>query len=124
MPDEENLEPCEDGMHPPDVPTEVFCLHCQKVYESYLIEWRVRTYHDGQRRGFWSCPMPDCDGVGFGIDIFPTDPEAQNDRGFVWCNDDDEEEGLDEEIGEFDQLTDQSNGHAERPPDDDNDVPY
>jgi hypothetical protein len=98
MPDDANSDP----FRPPEIPTEVGCLHCQQVYESYLIEWRERTCADGKVRGFWCCPTPGCDGAGFGFDILPTDPEYQDEHG-GWIRDDDadeDDEGLDEP-GEF-----------------------
>ena len=42
----------------------------------------------GKTQGFWCCPMPGCDGIGFGFDIFPVDPEYRDERG--WFADDDE----------------------------------
>ena len=64
-----------DGMQPPSIPTEVFCLHCQQEYSSYLIEWRIEMNHRGEPHGFWGCPIPGCDGRGFGMDIWPIDPD-------------------------------------------------
>jgi hypothetical protein len=91
MPNDANSDP----FRPPEIPTEVGCLHCQQVYESYLIEWRERTCADGKVRGFWCCPTPGCDGAGFGFDILPTDPDYQDERG-GWIRDDDSEEDDDE----------------------------
>ncbi|HEY1379043.1 MAG TPA: hypothetical protein VGF55_19740 [Gemmataceae bacterium] len=119
MPDDQRLEPCEDGMHPPAIPTEVFCLHCRQVYESYLIEWRVKTCRDGRRRGFWSCPNPDCDGVGFGCDLLPTDPEYQDERG-GWVHDEDDEDEAYEDSDDFADPPD-ANGDT---PGDDADIPF
>ena len=77
-----------DPCRPPAIPTEVFCLHCRQQYESYLIEWRVFALADGTSHGFWCCPMPGCDGKGFGCDIFPTDPEYRAENGErMWCDD-------------------------------------
>jgi hypothetical protein len=64
----------DDCFHPPSIPTEVYCLHCQCTYESYLIEWRESVGGDGAMRGFWRCPTPGCGGAGFGFDIHPVDP--------------------------------------------------
>jgi hypothetical protein len=92
------LDPQSDPFHPPEIPTEVSCLHCGKVYESYLIEWRVETCPDGTQHGFWCCPTPGCSGAGFGFDILPTDHEYQDELG-GWIQDDDE--GFDE--GDLDE---------------------
>jgi len=104
MPDDANSDP----FRPPEIPTEVGCLHCQQVYESYLIERRERTCADGNVRGFWCCPTPGCDGAGFGFDILPTDPDYQDERG-GWIRDDDSEEDDDEfdEPGGFKDEFDQ-----------------
>ena len=85
------IEP-DDTYNPPRENTEVGCLHCGEVYDSYRIEWRVRAGHDGQPAGFWSCPTPGCDGIGFGCDIFPTDPNWHDPTGRLHvCYDDDAE---------------------------------
>ena len=113
------LDPDGDCFKPPPVPTEVHCLHCHEEYDSYLIEWRVETDHDGKKHGFWCCPTPGCDGKGFGFDIFPTDPEYQGDNG-GWFSDDGEEGEFDD--GEFDEDFDldgadgEAAGLDDRPP--------
>jgi hypothetical protein len=91
------LDPDTDPFKPPAIPTEVFCLHCKQVFESYLIEWRVETAADGAPHGFWCCPNSDCGGRGFGFDLLPTDPEYRDERG-GWVRDDadDGEEGADD----------------------------
>jgi hypothetical protein len=98
--DYDPLDADADPFKPPAIPTEVGCLHCHQVYESYLIEWRVEVDDDGPH-GFWCCPTPDCDGRGFGFDILPTDPEYQDENGgWVWFDDEDAEDGEDEaELG-------------------------
>jgi hypothetical protein len=96
MPDDDPDRPVEDGMQPPAVPTEVFCLHCRQTYESYLIDWRVSTNDRGERHGFWCCPTPGCGGAGFGCDIFPTDPDYKDERGGGWSSDGDDDELFDE----------------------------
>jgi len=97
----------EDCFRPPSIPTEVCCLHCQKTYESYLIEWRESVLPDGRARGFWCCPMPGCDGAGFGFDIYPTDPDYIDPDGRdlgEWVYDDEEaEDDWDGEI-EIDEI--------------------
>ena len=86
MPDDQ-LDPQGDPFRPPETPVEVSCLHCGETYESYLIEWQIHTDADGTRHGFWCCPTPGCGGMGFGFDIFPTDPEYQDERGgWVHCD--------------------------------------
>ncbi|MEX0746254.1 MAG: hypothetical protein WD118_11685 [Phycisphaeraceae bacterium] len=95
-------DPETDPFRPPVIPTEVFCLHCHREYESYLIEWRERVA-DGKREGFWCCPMPDCDGRGFGFDIFPTDPDYRDEfgepMGLFSDDDDDDDDGQDFDDG-------------------------
>ena len=81
-----------DPFRPPVVPTEVECLHCGQDYDSYLIEWREQLDEKGELTGFWCCPTPGCDGIGFGFDILPTDPEYRDERGGWFCCDDEEEE--------------------------------
>ena len=88
-----------DPFRPPAVPTLVHCLHCHNEFDSYRIEWRIETSHDGKKLGFWCCPMPGCDGRGFGFDILPVDPNYRDERG-GWFSDDGEEGGE----GEFDEA--------------------
>jgi hypothetical protein len=77
-----------DPNRPPRIPVLVFCLHCQREYESYLIQW-VNDEHDGTD-GSWKCPTPGCQGAGFGMDIFPVDPEYRDDNGeLIWAEGDD-----------------------------------
>lgn len=86
------LDPDGDPFKPPEISTEVSCLHCGEEYDSYLIEWRVETLPDGSKHGFWCCPTPGCDGRGFGFDILPTDPEYRDERGGWVMDDEDEDE--------------------------------
>jgi hypothetical protein len=126
------LDPQADPFKPPAIPTEVCCLHCGREYESYLIEWRVKRCHDGQRHGFWCCPTPGCDGAGFGFDLFPTDPEYIGEDGEpmgFFCDEQeqwDEAEPLDG-LGE-DLFPDTPSNFGEerddRPTDDGSDLPY
>ena len=125
MPDDPNTDP----FHPPAIPTEVFCLHCQREYDSYLIEWRVETCADGKERGFWCCPTPDCGGRGFGFDIFPTDPEYRNEDGESFWSEDDEDtddpEDDDDEGFEDDGPSNGTNGSPHPPaPFGESDIPY
>jgi hypothetical protein len=75
------LDPDDDCFKPPAIPTEVHCLHCDREYESYLIEWRIERTIGGERIGFWCCPTPGCDGKGFGFDLMPTDPDYVGEDG-------------------------------------------
>jgi hypothetical protein len=106
-----------DLFRPPKIPTLVGCLHCQQSYESYLIEWRVEQDRDGGAHGFWCCPVPGCDGKGFGFDILPIDPTYQDENGgWVHCDDDSPLEG------EIDPDVSAPGEHAR--PDDDEDLPF
>jgi hypothetical protein len=103
-----------DPFAPPEISTEVCCIHCGETYDSWQIEWRLLTNRDGEERGFWCCPMPGCDGMGFGFDILPTDPNYHDEHGgWIHCDDEDEEfdedgefECLDELCGELGDLPD------------------
>lgn len=87
------LNPENDPFGPPVISTVVHCIHCGEEYDSYRIEWRVEHDANGCVHGFWCCPMPDCDGKGFGFDIFPVDPEYRDENGeLMWCSDDEDEE--------------------------------
>ena len=109
----------DDPFGPPEIPTEVGCLHCGETYESYLIEWRVRTAHDGKPHGFWCCPTPGCGGIGFGFDILPTDPDYQ-DENDGWVHDYDED---DEDCLESDEDSIEGESTSE-PSDNDNELPW
>lgn len=88
---ESDLNPENDPFGPPAVSTVVQCLHCGEQYDSYRIEWRVTTDADGTRHGFWCCPMTGCDGVGFGFDILPIDPNYRDENG-GWSMGDEEDD--------------------------------
>jgi len=125
----------EDPFRPPDIPTEVCCMHCGEEYESYLIHWEARDGAEGLD-GFWCCGTPGCDGKGFCFDIWPTDPEWRDEDGekvMFFDDDDDDEEGEDVEDleSEFPDDTDPApNAEGERngndPPDTltDEDIPW
>jgi len=51
-----------DPFGPPAEPRLVECLHCGQCYLSDYIRW-------DEYRGLWRCPVPDCDGCGYGFDI-------------------------------------------------------
>jgi hypothetical protein len=102
------LDPSGDPFGPPEISCEVECLHCGQQYQSYLIEWRIETDAEGNQHGFWCCPTPGCGGVGFGFDILPTDPNYHDERGgWVYDDDDDEEEYDEDEFG-VDNLAEDS----------------
>jgi hypothetical protein len=87
-----------DPFGPPVVSVMVGCLHCGEEYDSYRIEWRILTNHDGKPHGFWCCPIEGCDGKGFGFDIFPTDPNYVTEDGEkMFITDEDIEEALEDE---------------------------
>ncbi|HLW68943.1 MAG TPA: hypothetical protein VKS79_26765 [Gemmataceae bacterium] len=124
------MEP-DDTFAPPKVPVEVGCLHCQQTYESYLIEWREYTDEKGNTFGFWCCPMPGCDGKGFGFDIFPTDPEYRDERTgeLMWCSDEEDDEDYDllDDDGTDAPDSPAPNGRATKRPsedDDDMEIPF
>ena len=81
-----------DIFKPPAIPTIVGCLHCGQEYDSYRIEWRVLTDHEGNPHGFWCCTIENCDGKGFGFDILPVDPDYRDENGEKMWIDDEEEE--------------------------------
>ena len=92
-----NLNPNADIFRPPVAPTKVFCHHCKKEFESYLIQWKEETVN-GEKDGSWACPTPDCDGKGFGFDIFPTDTEWRDENGErMWMGEETETEDEDVE---------------------------
>ncbi len=104
-------DPQADCFRPPDVPILVHCMHCNCEYESYLIKWEEVALTD-RILGFWHCPTPGCDGVGFGFDILPADPDWEApDGAFGWADSeyDDEEDGdpwgeEDPEAALFDEM--------------------
>ena len=100
-------DPHADPFAPPELSTEVCCLHCGETYDSWQIEWRVSANAEGGEHGFWCCPIPDCDGKGFGFDILPTDPNYQDERGgWVFDGDDDGEDEEGDDAGDFDDWND------------------
>jgi hypothetical protein len=94
------LDSSSDPFRPPTISTMVGCIHCGAEFESYEIEWRIETDVDGHQHGFWCCPMPGCDGRGFGFDIFPTDPEYRDEYGErMRCDDGEDDDDDWDEIG-------------------------
>lgn len=134
----DSLNPDNDPFGPPVISTVVHCIHCGEEFDSYRIEWRVEHDADGAAHGFWCCPMPGCDGKGFGFDIFPVDPEYRDENGeLMWCSDDDDDFDDDEfgdgafaELDDEDEdeednwfLDDEAPSHGSRP-DREDDVPF
>ena len=123
----------DDPFRPPDIPTEVHCIHCGEEYESYLIKWVPDEKQAND--GFWSCPTPGCDGVGFCFDIWPTDPDWTDENGekVVFFDDRDEDEGGLEEDDELDDgevewdAPAPENHNGDHPPDQtfgEDDIPF
>jgi hypothetical protein len=143
---DDNCNPDNDPFGPPLISTLVQCIHCGEEYDSFRIEWRVEADADGKPHGFWCCPMPGCDGMGFGFDIFPVDPEYRDENGeLMWCDDEDDYEEDDstldpadlfDELDEFDELNEleleNTNGHhydeeapfGKRRTDGEDEIPY
>jgi len=122
-----------DPFRPPDIPIEVHCIHCGEEYDSYLIKWVPDEKNPNQ--GFWSCPTPGCDGIGFCFDIWPTDPDWRDENGEkVSCFDEDEDddEEYSDELDAADELPDPDNHNgkphsSDTPPDstlDEDDIPF
>ena len=84
-----------DPFYPPAVPTLVQCMHCGEVYDSYLIQWLIEPGLDGRPSGMWRCPTENCDGAGFGFDIFPLDSDFADERGACGWSDDEEDDVCD-----------------------------
>ena len=73
---------------PPATPVEVHCLHCERTFDSSLIELRDGAGPDGEPA--WCCPTPGCDAAGFCFDLWPTDPEWRDADGELVCQWDEE----------------------------------
>jgi hypothetical protein len=83
----------DDPMGPPKQPCECWCMHCRRTFSSSEM-WFQRVLNDpGGFKGFWMCPTPNCDGAGFTIDIWPTDPEHPINKECVIYGDEDEDDG-------------------------------
>lgn len=119
----------EDPFAPPAIPTEVECLHCGEVYDSWRILWQEdETCAFG---GHWCCPTPGCGGLGFLFDIWPTDPEWRDENGELVCDpdaeDSDEYDDLfedDEELIEEQMMEEElQEPSGEQQPDEEGDAP-
>lgn len=126
------LDKDSDCFKPPAEPTEVGCLHCQGIFMSDQMTYRIDTNADGEKHGFWCCPDPTCDGKGFGFDLLPTDPNYrdENGDGWVFYDDDEEDDDYDDEDDLFN--TDYKKGPDSFDPpkdwtgdeDDEDDIPF
>ena len=81
----------DDPFRPPEIPILVHCIHCDEEYDSFRIQWEEEVGPDGRLHGFWSCPIEDCDGRGYGFDIFPVDADHYDQRG-GWVGDEEDED--------------------------------
>jgi hypothetical protein len=93
-------EPDDAPFAPPRENIEVGCLHCGQAYDSYRIELRDEAGPGGKPA--WCCPIPGCSGLGFGFDIFPTDPNWVDPTGQLHIVVSDDEDDFDDE--EWDDL--------------------
>lgn len=123
MGDYNPLDPTGDPFGPPALSTLVACLHCGQEYDSYRIEWRIETNADGKPHGFWCCPIAGCDGMGFGFDIFPVDPEYRDEHGELMWVSDAEDEDADGDALFIDDVDASEPGEARRPTADGSDEP-
>jgi hypothetical protein len=121
MTDFNPLDGDSDPFRPPAISTVVHCIHCDEEYDSYRIEWRVETGSDGRPHGFWCCPIENCDGKGFGIDIFPVDPEYRDEHGDkMWFEDDEADEIAEDGLN----STDRNDNSGSIKPDDSDSMPF
>jgi hypothetical protein len=115
--------PDNDPFGPPAVSIVVHCIHCGEEYESDRIEWRIECDSDGTEHGFWCCPISGCDGMGFGFDIFPVDPEYRDENGeLMWHSDDEDDDDEDDDFDfgdalEFKEVEIESPSVGEKRPD-------
>jgi hypothetical protein len=100
MDENSSLDPARDPYSPPAKPTVVSCIHCGEEFDSNRIQWRIDADADGKPHGYWCCPTPQCNGMGFGFDIWPVDPAYQDERGIRGFADDNESEEYPPEIRE------------------------
>jgi hypothetical protein len=113
-----STDPDDAPFAPPKENTEVGCFHCRRVYDSYRIELRDGAGPGGKPA--WCCPTPNCGGLGFGFDIFPTDPNWVDPTGHLHCVVDDDDDEFDDE--EWDDTPPPPT--EGRRPDDAGDIPF
>ncbi len=83
----------ESGFPPPDEPIMVFCMHCGKEYMSSEMVPPDGTRSPIMMDRMWWCGTPGCSAGGFGLDVFPVDPEWKDPKGLLHIiTDSDEEE--------------------------------
>jgi hypothetical protein len=96
----------ERGFPPPDDPIMVYCMHCGKEYMSSEMippsggKQRRAARTPEMMEGIWWCATPGCNAGGFGLDVFPVDPEWKDPKGLLEIipdSDDDEFEWDDED---------------------------
>lgn len=70
--DPTSAEARSDGFGPPEPPVAVVCMHCGKGYMSDRMVWGTKP---GTRAmsPLWWCPTENCDGAGYGFDIYRAD---------------------------------------------------
>jgi hypothetical protein len=66
----------QDLSQPPTVATLVKCHRCGQEYESSRIEERLKGDDEGGPQ--WCCPIPGCNGRGFGFNILPVNRQYHN----------------------------------------------
>ena len=66
-----------DTFRPTAISTLVGCLHCGEEYDSYRIEWRVETDHNGRAHGFWCCPYQTATDEDSGLTFFLSIPTTE-----------------------------------------------
>jgi hypothetical protein len=107
-----------DQMAPPADPCECYCLHCGRTFMSDGMWFQKVVGSKDGFQGFWMCPTPNCSGAGFTFDIFPTDPAHPANAGWVYDDDDGDEDGeWDEETGDFDPAGESEEPEGEYDPD-------
>lgn len=121
---DDDAERARDPFGPPAANVPVSCLHCGEEYDSWRIEWRILQDAEGRRHGSWCCPIPGCDGKGFGFDILPTDPNYRDEHG-GWVEFDDDDEDFDDDEQKFVDDEGQIDFGRERfKPSEDDEVPF
>ena len=83
---------------PPAEPCQCWCMHCHRTFSSSRIWLQREIPRRGDPHptgGFWMCPTHNCDGAGFGFDLFPTDPAHPANEGWTYDDDEPDDEFLD-----------------------------